>query len=173
MCESASQDAGRERRHLNAQRYAYMRITARESSALPSRLQFQGHLPKAASYTEFLLGMTAELKTAIDSYLSYWLTFTTPSNQSIPPPVVTWSPTRFVHPEASLGWELADIDVELLHELLATEALSLTTLAAELNRPVRHVRWAIAEFPPSTGRPPTKIDWRDDLPATLPLTSST
>ena len=64
VCESASQDAGRARRHLNAQRYAYMRITATDPSALPGRLQFQGHLPDAASYTEFLLRMPAELKTA-------------------------------------------------------------------------------------------------------------
>jgi hypothetical protein len=173
VCESAGQDAGRARRHLNAQRYAYMRITATDPSALPGCLQFHSHLPDAANYTEFLLRMTAELKTAIDAYLGSWLAFTTPSDQSIPPPVVTWSPTRFAHPEASLGSELADIDVKLLHELLTTKAPSLTALAAELNRPVRHVRWAIAEFPPSTGTPPTKIDWRDDLSATSPFTSST
>ncbi|WNY33078.1 hypothetical protein Q9Q99_12660 [Curtobacterium flaccumfaciens] len=164
ICASVGHDAGRSRRHLNARRYAYMRITATAPSSLPARLRFRGHAPDAANYTEFLLQMTAELKAAIDTYLSAWLTVTAPPHPSMPPnsPLVTWSPPRFAHPGASLGHELHDIDIELLHIRLRENAPSLNALAVELGRPVRHVRWAIAAFPPSTGASVATIPW-DEL----------
>lgn len=167
ICQSVGHDTGRARRHLNAQRYAYMRITATPPSALPDRLRFREHAPDAASYTEFLMQMTAELKEAIDTYLSAWLTLTPPPNPSIPPssPVVTWSPRRFAHPDANLGHELGDIDLELLHDRLRMNAPSPKDLAAELSRPVRHVRWAVAAFPPPTGNRCAPIDWLEHLPA--------
>ncbi|PYY61606.1 hypothetical protein DEJ30_16015 [Curtobacterium sp. MCPF17_003] len=167
ICASVGHDAGRSRRHLNAQRYAYMRITATAPSALPARLRFRGHVPDAANYTEFLLQMTAELKAAIDTYLSAWLTVTAPPHPSMPAnsPLVTWSPPRFAHPGASLGHELRDIDLEMLHDRLRMNAPSLKALAVELGRPVRHVRWAVAAFPPPTGNRCAPIDWLEHLPA--------
>jgi len=167
ICESSGRDAGRSRRQLNAQRYAYMRITATAPSALPARLRFRGHVPDAADYTEFLLQMTAELKASIDEYLSAWLTLIAPPHPSMPPnsPLVTWDPPRFAHPDANLGHELGDIDLELLHDRLRMNAPSLKALAAELSRPVRHVRWAVAAFPPPTGNRCAPIDWLEHLPA--------
>jgi len=144
-----------------------MRITATPPSALPDRLRFRNHVPDAASYTEFLLHMTAELVDAIDTYLSAWLTSIAPPNPSKPPstPQVTWSPARFVHGGANLGHERHDIDLELLHERLRMKAPSLKALALEVGRPERHVRWAIAEFPPPTGTCREPIEWREYLPS--------
>jgi len=115
--------------------------------------------------------MTAELKDAIDTYLSAWLTLTPPPNPSIPPssPVVTWSPRRFAHPGASLGRELHDIDIELLHDRLRVKAPSLTALAVQLGMPMRHVRWAIAAFPPAEGNHCVPIDWQACLRAERPV----
>lgn len=164
ICASARHDAGRARRLLNARRYAFMRITATAPRALPEHLRFQSHVPDAANYTDFLLRMTAELKAAIDAYLSSWLTVTAPPHPSMPPnsPVVAWSPVRFAHPGASLGYELGDIDINLLHDRNGAKTPVLATLASKQGRPLRHVRWAITEFPPSTGEPLAAIKW-DDL----------
>ncbi len=171
ICASVGHDPGRSRRHLNAQRYAYMRITATGPSALPARLRFRGDVADAANYTEFLLQMTAELKAAIDTYLSAWLTVTAPPHPSMPAnsPLVTWSPPRFAHPGASRGHELRDIDLEMLHDRLGSKEPSMKALAIELGRPVRHVRWAIVKFPPSTGTRCAPIDWRQCFPAEPPV----
>lgn len=168
LTESVGELPGRERRLLNARRYAFMRMSATAPRDLPDALRFRTGSPDAADYTEFIVTMTAELKTAIDMYLIGWLDrfeYLSALGERPPaaPKVVAHEPPRFVHPNAHLAPELDDIDVPGLHELVGNGVIRLGALGVALDRTPRHVRWAIAAHPVPTGRPVNPIDWRAEM----------
>lgn len=70
---SVGESPGSPQRHLNARRYAFLRMTAAAPKHLPGDLRFQPQGWDAARYSQFVLTMSAELKIAIDSYLDGWL----------------------------------------------------------------------------------------------------
>lgn len=113
--------------------------------------------------------MTAELKTALDSYLTAWITRFEPptaprSAENVRATVtVSWSPERFVHTNAALGPELDDIDIVRIHDMLDSGTHALWTLADAVERTPRHVRWAISAHPLPSGALITPIDWLPEL----------
>ena len=166
LTDSIGEPPGLERRLMNAQRYAFMRVTATSPAQLPQRLRFRKSAPDAADYSEFLLTMSAELKHGIDTYLSAWLARFKTATQTRSSPV-TWAPPRSRPRGADLGRELEDIDVDTLNALRLGGEASVRRMAAVLDRSTRHVQWAIFEYPLSTGRMTQTIDWAvilDDLP---------
>lgn len=70
LTASVGEAPGRQRRHLNARRYAFLRMSAAAPRDLPRPLQFRAHSSDAADHTAFILTMSAELKSAIDQYLT-------------------------------------------------------------------------------------------------------
>lgn len=164
VAESVAETPGRQRRLLNAQRYAYMRITAIPPSELPEQLKFRQFAPDAADYTAFVLTMSAELKSSIDAYLAAWLARFEGTGTTGPRPV-TWTPPRFLHADADIGPELNDIDIDTLHTLRADGETSARHMAAVVGRSARHVRWAVAEHPLPTGAQTEDIDWASRLRA--------
>jgi hypothetical protein len=166
LTDSIGEPPGLERRLMNAQRYAFMRVTATSPAQLPQRLRFRKSAPDAADYSAFLLTMSVELKDGIDTYLSAWLARFKTAAQTRPSPV-TWAPPRSRPGGADLGRELEDIDVDTLNALRLGGEASVRRMAAVLDRSARHVRWAISEYPLSTGRATQTIDWAvnlDELP---------
>lgn len=158
LTDSIGEQPGLERRLMNAQRYAFMRVTATSPAELPQRLRFRKSAPDAADYSAFLLSMSAELKRGIDTYLSAWLARFETSARTGPSPV-TWVPPRFRYDSADVGLELEDIDVDTLNALRAGGETSVRRMAAVLDRSSRHVRWAISEYPLSNGRKTQAIAW--------------
>lgn len=158
LTDSIGEQPGLERRLMNAQRYAFMRVTATSPAELPQRLRFRKSAPDAADYSAFLFSMSAELKRGIDTYLSAWLArFETPARTG--PSPVTWVPPRSRHGSADVGLELEDIDVDTLNALRAGGETSVRRMAAMLDRSSRRVRWAISEYPLSNGRKTQAIAW--------------
>ena len=136
---------------MNPQRYAFMRVTATSPAQLPQRLRFRKSAPDAADYSAFLLTMSAELKDGIDTYLSAWLARFETAAQTRPSPA-TWAPPRSRPSGAGLGRVLEDIDVDTRNSLRLGGKASVRRMAAVFDRSARHVRWAISEYPLSTGR---------------------
>lgn len=162
LTDSIGEQPGLERRLMNAQRYAFMRVTATSPVELPQGLRFRKSAPDAADYSAFLLSMSAELKDGIDTYLAAWLArFETPAGRR--PSPATWAPARFRHRGADLGRELEDIDVDTLNALRTGGETNVRRMAAVLDRSSRHVRWAISEYPLSTGRKTQTVDWTTHL----------
>ncbi|WP_022904504.1 TniQ family protein [Curtobacterium sp. B8] len=174
---SVGEHPGRGRRLLNAQRYAWLRLTAAGTRDLPQHLEFQLGSPDAANYTRFLTTMSAELQSAIDDYLAAWL----PKHRMVgafpgvghvrafeDEPVV-WAPPRWRPSGSPLAPELDDIDLIELHDRVRAGEYALTHLAIDLRRSPRHVRWALAAHPVPSGQQQTRIDWgsRIDYPDSI------
>ena len=173
LAASVDESPGKQRRLLNARRYAFLRMSAAAPRDLPAPLRFRSHVPGVAEYTEFILTMSAELKAAIDEYLISWLRrFEDHSEYGLPRSakgrtVVTHEPPRFKHAGAQLAPELDDIDLPVLHELIGNGVVGLGRLAEAVDRAPRHVRWAIAAHPVPSGRIIRPISWAAEL-AKLP-----
>lgn len=178
LTESVGESPGKQRRLLNARRYAFLRMSACAPRDLPEPLRFRAHAPDVAEYTTFLLTMSAELKVAIDEYLVAWLTrfedvsFLGMEGFGLPRTakgqiIVAYEPPRFKHPGAQLAPELDDIDLPTLHELIGNGVVGLGHLSDAVDRAPRHVRWAIAAHPVPSGRLISAVDWTTEL-ASLP-----
>jgi hypothetical protein len=167
LSSSVGEHPGRGRRLLNAQRYAWLRLTAAGTRDLPQHLEFQSGSPDTANYTRFLTTMSAELQAAIDDYLTAWLpkhrmvgTFPGVGHvRAFEDEPVVWTPPRWRPPESALAPELDDIDLPQLHDRVRAGEYALTHLAIDLQRSPRHVRWALAAHPVPSGQQRTRIDW--------------
>lgn len=173
IADSVGETPGKHRRWRNARRYAFLRMSAAAPSDLPETLRFGLYKSDVPEYTDFIVTMTAEMKIAIDDYLTAWLQkYEHHSTRGMPRPagariVVADEPTRFRFAGAQLAPELDDIDLPIIHELLADGEVRLGVLAEAVDRTPRHVRWAIAAHPLPSGRLVSKIDWAAEF-AKLP-----
>ena len=152
LCESLSRDPGAARRHRNARRYLWHRLTALDVTRFPDEPQYRSSRAAAAEYTDFRTRMTIELQTALDSYARAYL-----QHQGLDEPV-TWSPWALV----ALPWpgpEILDLDLSRLHALLGDGVLAHGLLARELGVSVRRVVRALDEAPPSDPRETKAVDW--------------
>ncbi len=169
IVESVGEAPGRGKALLNARRYLFLRASAQPTRALPKQWKVLADGYDAADLTDFHIRMSAELKTALDAYLTVWLDRAAeavelrPKDAAPNPPV--WSPPRWGGDGlAPLGPELLDIDLTLLHDHLRDGLTAIRTLARVAHRSPNHVRWALQEHPASTGRPISPIDWNAELP---------
>jgi len=171
LSSSVGEDPGRGRRLLNAQRYAWLRLTAAGTRDLPQHLEFRTQAPDAAEYTRFITTMSAELRDAIDDYLTAWLpkhrmvgTFPEVGHvRAFEDEPLVWAPPRWRPSGSPLVPELDDIDFIQLHDRVRAGEYALTHLAIDLQRSPRHVRWALAEHPVPSGQPRTTINWKSRI----------
>jgi hypothetical protein len=152
----------------DARRYLFLRATAQPMRALPRQWRMLADGYDAADLTDFHIRMSAELKTALDAYLAVWLDRAAEVVELRPkkaaPSQPVWSPPRWGGSGlASLGPELLDIDLTLLHDHLRDGVAAIRTLARVAHRSPNHVRWTLQEHPASTGRPILPIDWITEL----------
>ncbi|MEB0265066.1 TniQ family protein [Cryobacterium sp. 10I5] len=162
LSASVGEAPGKNRRLLNARRYAFLRMSAAAPRDLPPPLRFRPTVKDdIADHTKFIITMSAEMKIAIDQYLVGWLCrFEHLVDTDAPQPLtVAWEPARFVHPGADLAPELDDINLAVLHEHIGNGETALGRLAKIVDRTPRHVRWAIAAHPLPSGTLITPIDW--------------
>ncbi len=169
LAASVGDEPGKQRRLVHARRYAYLRMSGAAPRDLPAALRFRSPGSDAGEYTEFVVTMSAELKIAIDQYLTAWLgRFERFSTLGYPRPetaeiVVAHEPPRFTSPGAHLAPELDDIDLPALHDLVSHGTIRLGALASAVNRTPRHVRWALAAHPTPSGRLVSEIDWEREM----------
>jgi len=161
LAESINIGPGAYRRHLNARRYLWQRITATGTDLLPQEFLIGRTRDDAKEYTDFWTRMTAELQKALDEYAQAYL-----HQQGIWEPP-TWTPGVVV----SVDWpgtEITDVDIDLLHAMLLDGIRIQRRLAETLHISARQVLRAIDALPPSTGKKVTHVDWQTLLPPRLP-----
>ena len=151
LAECAHELAGSGPKALNVRRYMYLRLTGQGVGDLPAEWALQGW--RASAYNEFVLGLTAQFRDAIDRYLSAFL------QAAEEPGPVTWAPPRW-RPEGSpLARELYDIDLAPVHGLVSEGEVALWRLADAAGRSENHVEWALAEWPRDGGHEAERHDW--------------
>ena len=161
LAGSVEGDSGADRRHRNARRYLWQRITATGIDRFPDALRIGFTRDDSADYTDFRARMTAELQGAFDRYGRAFL-----RNYGDWDPV-TWAPEVAVN----VGWpgaEITDLDIDLLHTMLLDGIVTRRRLAETLRRTPRQVLRAIDAVPPKTGRNVKQVDWKKLLPPRLP-----
>lgn len=159
LADSVELDPGAERRHRNARRYLWQRLTATGTGSLPERLKLGRARDDTPQYSAFRTRMTAELQTALDSYAKAFLL----AHGDLYP--VTWTPDVSVE----LDWpgpEITDLNVRLLHTMLRDGIYTHRTLADALGVSTRRVARAIDAVPPLCGQGVTDVDWQQLLPLT-------
>lgn len=168
VVESVGEAPGRGKALLNARRYLFLRATALPTRALPNEWKVLADGYDAADLTDFYIRMSAELKTALDSYLAVWLDRAAEAVELRPkdaaPSQLIWSPPRWSGDDlVALGPELLDIDLQLLHGLLRDGVTAIRTLARIAHRSPNHVCWVLQEHPAPSGRAIAPIDWGAEL----------
>ncbi|MFF9564351.1 TniQ family protein [Leifsonia sp. NPDC014704] len=157
LCESIKIFPGKERRHRNARRYLWQRITGTGIRDLPGDLRVGTTRDDTAEYTVFCTEITRDIQRGLDNYAHAFL-----NHHGIHEPI-TWSPPA---PPGKRwpGAEILDLDVPLLHSMLRSGIYSHRRLAEALHTTPRRVLRAINAAPPPTVRRPDHPDWRDVLP---------
>jgi hypothetical protein len=161
LAESINSDPGEHRRHRNATRYLWQRLTGKGLDKLPWHIRIGLTRDDSNEYTVFCTRMTAELQGALDRYGQALL-----HNQGIWEPV-TWAPDVLV----DIGWpgpEITDLNVDSLHAMLLDGIVSHRRLAKSLGVTTRQVLRAIDATPPATGRKVSHVDWHELLPPRAP-----
>lgn len=161
LADSIGRDPGNRRRHRNARRFVWHRLTAMAFDNFPPELRFGRSRDDTAEYTIFCTRMTAELQEALDRY---GLAFLRAHGISEP---VTWTPAVAV----SIEWpgpDITDLDIDLLHTMLLDGVHTHHQLAKALNVSTRRVFRAIDAAPPKTSRAVSRVDWTPFLPARWP-----
>jgi hypothetical protein len=177
LSSGVSEDPGRGRRLLNAGRYAWLRLTGAGTRDLPQHLESRTGATDVPEYTRFITTMCAELRDAIDDYLTAWLprhrqvgTFPEVGHvRAFEDEPVVWARPRW-RPEGSpRSPEPDDIDRAQLDDRVRAGGRALRHLALDLHRSRRHVRWALAAHCVPSRQQRTRIDWdsRIDYPDPL------
>lgn len=152
LADSTGTDPGGARRHRNARRYLWQRLTASAPDSFPGDLRLGTSRDDSVQYNLFSMQMTRELQHALDRYGHALL-----RSYGIREPV-TWAP----HVDIDLHWpgpEILDLDVELLHTMLLDGVFIQRRLSESLRVPPRRITRAIDALPPSTGRTVKHLDW--------------
>jgi hypothetical protein len=162
LSESIGRDPGAERRHRNARRYLWQRLTASDTPMLPHDLVMGRTPADAAEYTDFRTRITQELQSELDAYGQAFL-----RHHRVHEPV-TWSPPVRV----DVGWpgkDILDLPVDRLHDMLRDGVVAHGRLAAELGVAKGRVVRAIDEAPPAGGQLVEPVDWAELIPPGLPM----
>lgn len=152
---------GFHRRHHNARRYLWQRLTGCGIREFPEELRIGTSHDDTAQYTLFCTQMTVDLQRGLDGYAQAFL-----EHHGINEPV-TWSP-----PAAAgrrwVGPEILDLDINRLHYLLRCVTYSHRRLSDALQVSTRRIVRAIDEAPPRTVHRITHLNWSKDLPPRAP-----
>jgi hypothetical protein len=151
IAESIHLNPGFGRRGVCARRYLYERVT---TSGERNKYWTPGYQVPTATYTSFLLTMTAELQTQLDTYAQSLLRLFAIGREP-----VTWTPPLLPLARGCPGRELADIDVARLWEMIGNGEQRQSRLTAELGVTPRHLMAAIDAFPIRSDVSVGRLEW--------------
>lgn len=160
LADSVRLNPGAERRHHNARRYLWQRLTATGVDAFPEHFKLGLARDDRTDYTVFRTRMTAELQAALDRYAAAYLV----AHGDWQPVISTPEPT--VHLDWP-GTEITDLDIDLLHSMLRDGIFTHRMLAAALGVSTRRVVRAIDAVPPLMGHHVDDVGWQELLPPLL------